>query len=71
MLIKLNHKILEYPELEGTHQDHQIQLLALHKTIPKNHTLCLPERVVQMLLQLDSGAVTPSLGSLFQCPVTL
>ena len=36
-----NHRIIEYAELEGTFKDHQIQLLALHRTIPKSHTMCL------------------------------
>jgi len=27
-----NHKIMEYPELEGTHKDPQVQLLASHRT---------------------------------------
>lgn len=29
-----NHRVTEYAELEGTHKDHQIQLLALHRTNP-------------------------------------
>lgn len=27
------HRITEYAELEGTHKDHQVQLLALHRII--------------------------------------
>lgn len=42
-------RIVEYPELEGAHKDHWIQLLAPHRT-PKNQSICL--RVIQMLLEL-------------------
>ncbi|RMC17106.1 hypothetical protein DUI87_05683 [Hirundo rustica rustica] len=35
-----NHRITEYAELEWTHKDHRVQLLALLSTIPKNPTLC-------------------------------
>lgn len=36
-----HHNITEYAHLEGTHKDTLIQLLALHQTIPQNHTVCL------------------------------
>ncbi|KAJ7402023.1 hypothetical protein BTVI_90208 [Pitangus sulphuratus] len=32
------HRITEHSELEGTHKDHRVQLLALHRTIPKSNT---------------------------------
>lgn len=32
-------KITEYAELDETHKDNQVQLPALHKTIPKSHTM--------------------------------
>lgn len=35
------HRIMEYFDLEGTHKCHWVQLLALHSTIPKNHTTFL------------------------------
>lgn len=43
------HRIIDYPKLEGAHKDHQVQLLALHSTIPRSHHI--PERIVQMLLE--------------------
>ena len=37
-----NHKITEYPELEGTHKDHWAQPLAPHRTTPNpSPSLCL------------------------------
>lgn len=32
--------VMEYADLEGIHQDYQVQFLALSK-IPKNHPVCL------------------------------
>uniref|UniRef100_A0A8C3NK42 Uncharacterized protein n=1 Tax=Geospiza parvula TaxID=87175 RepID=A0A8C3NK42_GEOPR len=43
------HRITEKTELEGTHKDHQVPPLALHRH-PNNPTLCIPESLVQMLL---------------------
>ncbi|XP_071286266.1 ETS domain-containing protein Elk-1-like [Agelaius tricolor] len=37
-------RITEWAELEGTHQDHQVQLLALHRTPQESHPV--PESVV-------------------------
>ena len=36
-----HHRIIEYPKLEGTHRDNQIQLLAPHRTTQKNQTMCV------------------------------
>lgn len=36
-----SHRITEYPELEVTHQDHCVQLLALHRTLQQS--LCASE----------------------------
>lgn len=36
--------ITEYPQLEGIHKDHRVQLLALHKTAQKSHHV--PENIV-------------------------
>lgn len=36
-----NHGIIEHPELDGTHKNHWVQLLAPHKTIKKIQS-CLP-----------------------------
>lgn len=50
-------RIKDYPKLEGTHKDHQFQLLALHRT-SQNPTLCLggffsmSMSIVQRLLEL-------------------
>lgn len=35
-----NHKITDSTELEGTHKGHLVCLLALHRTIHKNPTMC-------------------------------
>lgn len=34
-------EIIEYPVLERTHEDHHIKLLALNRTTPRGHTMCL------------------------------
>lgn len=34
-------EILEYPVLEKTHKDHHVKLLALNRTTPRGHTMCL------------------------------
>lgn len=33
--------------MEGTNQDHWVQLLTLHRTAPKNHTMCLTVAIFQ------------------------
>lgn len=65
-----NDRIIEHPELEGTHKDQRVQLLAPHSATGKfSHLL---ETVVQMLLELQQlGALTTVLGSLSQHPTTL
>lgn len=50
------HRIIQYPELEGTHRDHQVQLLSLHQESKSTGRL---------------GAATAFLGSLFQCPTMI
>lgn len=49
----------------------EVQLLSLHNTTPKSHTTSL--RVLsKCLLNFDRyGAMTTSLGGLFQCPQTV
>ncbi|TRZ25947.1 hypothetical protein HGM15179_001071 [Zosterops borbonicus] len=47
----MGNRIMEYAQLEETPRIIKIQLLALHKTIPKSHTT-LPESIVQMFLGL-------------------
>lgn len=32
--------VTEYAELEKTQKDHGVQLLVLHRTVPKSHTSC-------------------------------
>lgn len=56
------HRIIEYPELAGAHQDDQAQLLSLHRTPQESHHM--PKSPGRL------GAVTASLGSLFQGPTT-
>jgi len=34
-----NHRIIEYPQLEGTRKDHRVQLLAPHRTQSKVEVL--------------------------------
>ncbi|XP_017589485.1 PREDICTED: sodium/myo-inositol cotransporter 2 isoform X3 [Corvus brachyrhynchos] len=54
----------EYAQLGGTHKDHRVQLLALHRH-PNNPTLGIPGSTVQTLLELwEPRARAPSLGSL-------
>lgn len=51
------HRIVESPELEGTHNSHHVQLLAPHGTI--QNTNLIPESTLQTLLEIQHlGAVT-------------
>lgn len=45
----VRYRILEYLELEGTHKDNQVQLLALHRTTQKSNYMA--ECIVQMFLE--------------------
>ena len=36
VLVTSSHRITEYPEMKGTHKDHQVQLLAPHRTTQKS-----------------------------------
>jgi len=65
----LNHGVTEYPDLEGTYKDHQVQLPVPHRT-PQNLNP-MSESIVQMLLELQQLVVmTTALGSLFHCPTS-
>jgi len=56
--------IIEYPNLEGTHKDRCVQLLALHSTT--QNSTPMSESSVQMLLELwQISALPAALGSLF------
>ena len=58
------HWLTEYPELEGTHKHHQVQLWAPHRAILISNLAS--ESSVQVLHELPSpGAVHTALGSLF------
>ncbi|RLV83760.1 hypothetical protein DV515_00016337 [Chloebia gouldiae] len=57
-----NYRITEYAHLEGTHKDHQVQLLALHRTIPKSHT-----PLGSCLLQEELGGKGSSKRSCSKC----
>ena len=54
---------MEYPKLEGTHKNHRVQLLALHRTNQNPNPMS--ESVVPVVLELRQlGAVPAALGSL-------
>ena len=60
----MNHGIIEYPELGGTHKDHQVQLLAPHRTTQKSDHMS--ESIVWMVFELRQlCAMTTALGSPF------
>lgn len=54
----MKHRITKHPQLEGTHNDHQGQLLALHRTT-QTRTLCL---WVVSKLSSSSGPCPPPSG---------
>lgn len=58
----LDHGIVDYPELERIHKEHQVQLLTL-QDYPKNHTTCLRALSKCFLESGKFGAATIS----FQC----
>lgn len=60
--------ITESPELEGTHKDRWVQLLARHRNTPKSDPMS--ESTVQTHLELQQ-ARGHALGSPFQCLTTL
>ena len=51
-LLGLPGRIIEYPELEGTHKDHQVQLLASQRTTQNSNTMS--ESTVLILLELHA-----------------
>lgn len=57
--------LAEYPEWEGTHEEHRVQLLAPHRTTQKPNPMS--ESGVQTLFSLQDrlGAVPTALGA---CP---
>lgn len=58
----MHNGIIEYAELEGIYQDHQVKLLVLHKMSQESHHVC--GSIVQTLLELcQANAVTTFLGS--------
>lgn len=54
-------RVIEYAELKGTHNDHGVQFLSLHRTPQKSHQV--PKSIVHTLIELRQ-AVTTSMGSL-------
>ena len=65
-----NHRATEYPELQGTLKDHQIQLPSTRRTTQNSNPTS--ESDIQMLLELRQlGAVPSALGSPFHahCPL--
>lgn len=53
----------KYSESEGTHKDPGVQLLVLHRTIPKNSTTGLRVFPKRFLNSGRLGTVTTSLGA--------
>ena len=53
------HKIIEYAELEGTHKDHQVQLLVSFRTLQESHHV--PKSIVETLLELCQAGAVPQL----------
>ena len=69
-LLITKHRIVEYPQLEGTHKDHCVQLQAPHSSTQNPNPTS--ESAVQTLLELQNfRAVTIALCSLPQSPTTL
>ncbi|RMC02194.1 hypothetical protein DUI87_21361 [Hirundo rustica rustica] len=66
----MGNKIIGYAQLERTLRIIKIQLLALHKTIPKSHTMCLTALSKRFLDSVGLGAVITSLERLSHCPAT-
>lgn len=61
---------MKNPKWEGTHKDHWVLLLPLHRTTQK--TDHLTANVVQMLLEIwQAGVIISALGRLFQCSTTI
>ncbi|KAJ7406645.1 hypothetical protein WISP_132373 [Willisornis vidua] len=58
-------RIPEYADLEGTQKDHRVQCLALHRIIPKTHTMCLRVSFKCFLNSVKLGAVITSLGMVY------
>lgn len=62
----VENKSAEHPEVGGTHEDHQGQILTPHKaTKEPSHLGALPKRFLNTGMP---GAITTSVGSLFWCP---
>lgn len=62
-------RLIEHPELEGTHADHQAQLLSPYKTTQNSNPTSKSN--VQMLLEFQQcEAMTTALGIVFQGPAT-
>lgn len=66
--LPLHHPSTESAQLEGTHKEHQVQLLGLHSTIAKSHTTC-PK--VLSICCMNFVRLGTAQGRLFQCPITL
>ena len=65
-----NHRNLEYPEFERSHEAHQFQIRAPHRITKKSNLVS--ESIIEILLEIQQlEAVTTALGSLLQCPTTL
>lgn len=62
--MKYNHRITEYPKLEGTYKDHQLQHLVLCRTT-QNSAISMRALFRHFLSSVKFGAMNTALGSLF------
>lgn len=70
-IINVNHRIIEYPELERAHQGNWSPNPAPANDPLKNHTICLRALFKCFLNSGRLSVMTTSLGSLFQSPANL
>lgn len=68
-LLDVVDRITEYPELKGTHKDHQVHLSSLHSTIPRSPTI--PGSIVQTLLKFCQAWGWHFFGELVPVPSPL
>lgn len=66
--ITQNQGVIDHLELQLTHNDHGSPTSVPGQDHPKNHTSCLRMLPKCLLNSGRCGAMTTSLGSLFQCP---
>ena len=67
VLPSMYHRIIGYPELEGTYKDHRVQLLDPYTTT-RNSNPVSESGVQTLFAPWQLRAVPTALGSLFQVP---